>query len=184
MFIVCFQFSFEYFWVHQPKLRVIFTCAAVECCLPYHVHAGFLKTWFDRLWKDRQVVHRMTTSDHEWQQVVQRVTANDNQWYNEWKRMTTSGKTSDNEWQRVTTSVQQMAPSDNEWRRVTTSGTTSDKEWKWVTKSDNEWQWVTASESSGTANENGTEHFKEWIIAIISMTKRDTLLLQGMDGCN
>ena len=74
--------------------------------------------------------------------------------------------------------------SDNEWQRVTTSGTSSDKEWKWVTKSDNEWQWVTASESSGTANENGTVHFKEWMIAIISMTKRDTLLLQGMDGCN
>ena len=69
--------------------------------------------------------------------------------------------------------------SDNEWQRVTTSGTSSDKEWKWVTKSDNEWQWVTASESSGTANENGTVHFKEWMIAIISMTKRDTLLLQG-----
>ena len=74
--------------------------------------------------------------------------------------------------------------SDNEWQRVTTSGTSSDKEWKWVTKSDNEWQWVTASESSGTANENGTVNFKEWMIAIISMTKRDTLLLQGMDGCN
>ena len=69
-------------------------------------------------------------------------------------------------------------------QRVATSGTSSDKEWKWVTKSDNEWQWVTASESSGTANENGTVHFKEWMIAIISMTKRDTLLLQGMDGCN
>ena len=61
---------------------------------------------------------------------------------------------------------------------------------------------MTASESSGTANENGTVNFKEWMIAIISMTKRDTvnfkewmiaiismtkrdtLLLQGMDGCN
>ena len=96
-------------------------------------------------------------------------------------RVTTSGTTSDNEWQRVTTSG---TTSDNEWQRVTTSGTTSDKEWKWVTKSDNEWQWVTSSESSGTANENGTVHFKEWMIAIISMTKRDTLLLQGMDGCN
>ena len=109
------------------------------------------------------MVHRVTTSDNKWQ------------------RLTTSGTTSDNEWQRVTTSG---TTSDNEWQRVTTSGTTSDKEWKWVTKSDNEWQWVTASESSGTANENGTVHFKEWMIAIISMTKRDTLLLQGMDGCN
>ena len=43
---------------------------------------------------------------------------------------------------------------------------------------------MTASESSDTANENGTVLFKEWIFAIISMTKRDTLLLQGMDGCN
>ena len=37
---------------------------------------------------------------------------------------------------------------------------------------------MTASESSGTANENGTVHFKEWMIAIISMTKIDTLLLR------
>ena len=67
-----------------------------------------------------------------------------------------------------------MATSDNEWQQVVQQ----------VTKSDNNWQWVTASEGSGTANENGTVHFKEWTIAIISMTKRDTLLLQGMDGCN
>ena len=45
----------------------------------------------------------------------------------------------------------------SEWQRMTTSGTASD----------NEWQWVTASESNGTANENGTVHFKEWMIAII-----------------
>ena len=77
-------------------------------------------------------------------------------------------RTSDNEWQRVTTN-------DNEWQQVV----------KRVTKSDNEWQWMTASERSGTTNENGTTHFKEWMIAmIISMTKIDTLLLQGMDGCN
>ena len=81
--------------------------------------------------------------------------------------VTTHGKTSDNEWQWVTAS-------DNEWQRVTTSGTTSG----------NEWQWVTTSESCGTANENFTIHFKEWMIAIISMTKSDTVLLQGMDGCN
>ena len=61
---------------------------------------------------------------------------------------------------------------------------TSDNEWQRVTKSDNECQWMIASERSGTANENDTVHFKEWMIAIISMTKRDTLLLQGMDGCN
>ena len=91
------------------------------------------------------------------------------------QRVTTSGTTGGNEWQRV---VQRVATNDNEWynewQRMTTSGTTNDKEWKWVT----------ASESSGTANENGTVHLKEWMIVIISMTKRDTLLLQGMDGCN
>ena len=91
--------------------------------------------------------------------------------------MTTSRTTSDNEWHGVT-------KNDNEWQRVTATGTTSDKELKYVTKIDNEWPWGTASESSGTANENGTVHFKEWMIAIISMTKIDTLLLQGMDGCN
>ena len=35
--------------------------------------------------------------------------------------------------------------------------------------------------ASGTANENGTVHFKEWMIAIFPMTKTDTLL-RGMDG--
>ena len=77
-----------------------------------------------------------------------------------------------------------MAMSVNEWQRATTRGTTSEKDWQRVTKSDNELQWVTASESSGTVNENGTVHFKEWMIIIISMTKRDKLLLRGMDGCN
>ena len=100
---------------------------------------------------------------------------------NEWQQVTTSGTTSDNEWQRMTTI-------DNEWQRVTTSGTTNDKKWQRViqrvTTSDNKWQWVTASDSSGTTNENGTVHFKEWMIAVLSMTKADTLLLQGMDGCN
>ena len=89
--------------------------------------------------------------------------------------MATSGTTSDNEWQRMTTGENEWY---NEWQRVTTC----DKEWQLVTKSDNEWQWVIASESTGTANENGTVHFKEWMIAIISVTKRDTLLLQGVDG--
>ena len=86
--------------------------------------------------------------------------------------------TSDNEWQRVVQRVTTSGTtSDNEWQRVTTSGTTSDKEWQRMAM-------MTASESSGTANENGTVHFKEWMIAIISVTKRATLLLQGMDGCN
>ena len=93
--------------------------------------------------------------------------------------------TSDNEWKQVTTSG---TTSDNEWQRLTTSGTTNDKKWQRViqrvTTSDNKWQWVTASDSSGTTNENGTVHFKEWMIAVLSMTKADTLLLQGMDGCN
>ena len=39
------------------------------------------------VYNDRQVVHRVKTSDNEWQ------------------RMTTSGTTSDNEWQRVTISA-------------------------------------------------------------------------------
>ena len=75
---------------------------------------------------------------------------------------------------------------------MTTSSTTSDNEWQWVVqqviKSDNElyneWQQIAMSDSIGTTNENGTVHFKEWMIAVLSITKTDTLLLQGMDGCN
>ena len=70
-----------------------------------------------------------------------------------------------------------MVMSVNEWQQATARGTTSEKEWQRVTKSNNELQWVTASESSGTMNENGTVHFKEWMIVIISMKKIDTLLL-------
>ena len=102
--------------------------------------------------------------------------------------MTTSGTTSynnDNEWQWV---VQRVTKNYNEWQRVARSGATSDKEWQGVmqrmTTSDNKQQWVTASDSSGTANENGTVHYKEWMIAVLSMTKTDTLLLQVMDSCN
>ena len=117
----------------------------------------------------------------------------------EWQRMTTSGTTSDNEWKRVTTN-------DNEWQglvqRMTTSGTTSDNEWynewiqmktsenEWqrvvqrVATSDNKWQWVSESDSISTTNENGTVRLKEWMIAILSITKTDTLLFQGMDGCS
>ena len=66
--------------------------------------------------------------------------------------------------------------------------TTSDKEWQRViqrvTTSDNKLQWVKATDSSGTTNENGPVHFKEWMIAILSMTKTDTLPHQGMDDCN
>ena len=101
----------------------------------------------------------------------------------------TSGTTSDNEWQRVVQRVTTSGTtSDNEWQRVTTSGTTIDKEWQRViqrvTTNDNKWQWMTASDSSDTTNENGTVHFREWMIAVLSMTKTDTLLLQGLNGCN
>ena len=125
----------------------------------------------DHLYKDRRVLHRVTTNDNEWQRVTMSGTTSDN----EWQRVTTIGTTSDNEWynewQWMTTSDNEWY---NEWQRVTMSDTTSD----------NRWQWVTASDSSGTTNENGTAHFKEWLIAILSMTKTDILLLQGMDGCN
>ena len=39
---------------------------------------------------------------------------------------------------------------------------------------------MTVSDGSGTTNENDIVHFKEWIIAVLSMTKADTLLLQGV----
>ena len=60
-------------------------------------------------------------------------------------------------------------------------------EWHWVTKndnksSDNKWQWVAAN-TSDTTNENGTAHFKEWVTAILSVTKTDALLPR-MDGCD
>ena len=113
------------------------------------------------------MVHRVTTSDNEWQ------------------RVTTSGTTKDNKWQRV---VERVTTNDNEWQQVTRSGKTSDKEWQRgihrVTTSDSKWQWVIASDSSGKTNKNGTINFKEWMIAVLSMTKTDTLLLQGMDGLN
>ena len=87
---------------------------------------------------------------------------------NKWQQMATSGTTSDNEWQRVK-------------QRMTTSGTTSDNKWQWVTTitaNNNEWQWVT---ESGKEEENSTVHFKEWMIAIFSMTETSTLL-QEMGG--
>ena len=58
----------------------------------------------------------------------------------------------------------------NEWQRVVHGVTTSDNEWERVAKNDNEWQRVTAS---GTTNENSTVHFKEWLTAILSMTKTE-----------
>ena len=65
-----------------------------------------------------------------------------------------------------------------EWQWMTTNA----NEWQRMTTSDNKCQSVTASDSSGTTNEYSTVHFKEWMIAILSMTKTDTLLLQSMDG--
>ena len=80
--------------------------------------------------------------------------------------------------------VQRVKTSDTERQRVVQRV----KEWQWMmqreTNSDIKWQWMTASDSSGKTNENGTVHFKEWMIVILSMTKTDALLLQGMVGCN
>ena len=79
---------------------------------------------------------------------------NDSEWHNEWQRMTMSGTTNDNDWYEW----QWMRKSDNKWERLTTN--------------DNEWQRVTAH---GKTNKNSTVHFNEWMIAIPSMTKTDTL---------
>ena len=71
---------------------------------------------------------------------------------------------------------------------MTASGALSGKEWQQViqrvTTCGNKEQWVTASDSSDTTNENSTVHFKEWTISVLSITKTDTLLLQGMNGYN
>ena len=66
-----------------------------------------------------------------------------------------------------------------EWQQMTTSDNEWYNEWQRRTKSDNEWQWMTASDRSGTVNENGTVHFKEWMAAIIPMTKRDHYYFKG-----
>ena len=55
-------------------------------------------------------------------------------------------------------------------------------EWQRMTTSDNKREWVAANDSDAT-NENDTLHFKEWVIAILSVTKRDALL-PVMDDCN
>ena len=54
--------------------------------------------------------------------------------------------------------------------------------WQRMTTSSNKWQWMAANDS-GTTNENDTVHFKEWMTAILSVTKTDALL-SGMDACN
>ena len=52
-----------------------------------------------------------------------------------------------------------------------------------ISDSDNKWQLVTASNSSDTTNDNcnSTLHRMKFFL---SMKKTDTLLLQGIDGCN
>ena len=60
----------------------------------------------------------------------------------------------------------------DEWYMKWQQVTTNDNEWY------NEWQRVTTSR---TMSENGTEHFKECMIANLTMTKID-IVLQGMDG--
>ena len=72
--------------------------------------------------------------------------------------------TNDNEWY-------------TEWQWVVQQVTTRNNEKQWVATNDNKWQQVI----SGTTNKNGTSYFKEWMIAILSKIKIDTLL-QGMDG--
>ena len=63
------------------------------------------------------MVHRVATSDNEWQ----RVTTNEHGWYNEWQRVVQRVTTSDNEWEKVITNEkewQQMTMSDSEWQQV------------------------------------------------------------------
>ena len=93
-------------------------------------------------------------------------------WY-KWSfiKRQTSGTSSDNEGQPMATGNNEWY---NKWQQMTMSNT----------KSDNEWQQIARSDGSATTNENGTVHFKEWMIAVLSMTKTDTLLLQAMNGCN
>ena len=89
---------------------------------------------------------------------------------NEWERMTTFDNEWYNEWQRV---LQRVTTNDNEWQRITTS----DKEWQLMAMSDSEWeQWYSEWKRHSA--------LQRMAVAIISITKRDTLLLQWMDGCN
>ena len=95
-----------------------------------------------------------------------------------------SGTANDKKWQWV---IKSGTMSDKEWQQVITSGM-SDKEWLQVIQQvktcDNKWKWVWASDSSGTTNENSTVDFKEGMVAILSITKNNILLLHGMDDCN
>ena len=108
------------------------------------------------------MVHRVTTSDNEWQRVTTSDTTSDNEWQVVVQRVTTNDN-SDNEWQWV---VQQMTTSgtmsDNEWKRVIRN----EKEWQRMRKSNNKWQWVTASDS---------KWYNEW---------KQQSTLQRMDDCH
>ena len=78
--------------------------------------------------------------------------------------------------------VHRVTTSDKEWQRMTMSGTTNDKEWQRViqrvTTNSNEWQRVTTVlQRIKTAQYTSK-------IAVLSMTKTDALLLQGIDGCS
>ena len=74
------------------------------------------------------------------------------------------------DWQRVTAN-------DNKCQRVTTSGKTSDKERQRMEMNNSEWEmWY-----SEWRRHSKLERMDD---SIISIAKRDTLLLQGMDGCN
>ena len=57
--------------------------------------------------KIQRLIHRVTTSDNEWQQVVQQMA---NEGYIEWQRVVQRLTTSNHEWQRVTKNY-------NEWSR-------------------------------------------------------------------
>ena len=66
-----------------------------------------------------------------------------------------------------------------EWQQVTTNDNEWYSEWQRLITSESKWQWVTASDISGTTNENGTVHFKEWLIAVLSMIKTDNYYFKG-----
>ena len=48
-----------------------------------------------------------------------------------------------------------------------------------MTTSDNKMAMRTASDSSGTTNKNGTIRFKEWMMAVPSMTKKIHYYFKG-----
>ena len=67
-----------------------------------------------------------------------------------------------------------MTTNDNEWQRLVQWVTTNDNELQQMIMSDSEWQKVVQRVKPANL-------LQKWIIAILSITKIDTLL-QGMDG--